>query len=161
MRIAIGCLVLFLTVGSALGQTAQVQRIDIVEYGLYAVDRLACQRDVRGVERCGWLHTKTTSAVPAEIGLAFGVRFRVVGTPDGAQVSLSRDWLFPDVGLRPPAPNPPSRRMDRTFPATIGNTGLILYTLDNPWELVPGPWILEFWYEGRKLASSTFTMVKQ
>lgn len=160
MRAATGGLLFFLMVANAFGQTPQVERIDVIEYGLFAPDRMSCQRDSRGVQRCGWINTKTTQTVPAEIGLAFGARVRVIGAPNGSEVTLNRDWLYPKAGQHPPAPNPAAYRMDRTFTATIGDTALIVYTLDNPWELVPGPWVLEFWSGDRKIGSQSFTMVK-
>ncbi len=56
---------------------------------------------------------------------------------------------------------PPLKRIDRTDNGVIGDTTYVSYGFDDPWELVPGPWILEIWSGDRKLTSQTFTVVKQ
>jgi hypothetical protein len=43
----------------------------------------------------------------------------------------------------------------------IGTTQFRSYVLDNDWEVVPGVWIFQVWYQGRKLAEQKFTLVKQ
>lgn len=43
----------------------------------------------------------------------------------------------------------------------IGDTGLIDYTLEDPWELVPGVWTLEVRAGDKLLASESFTLVAQ
>ena len=148
---------------SAGAQTPQVQRIEIVEYGIYAVEEKNCQRDAQGIARCDRTdvrHAATTWTIPAQHGVEFGLKYRVAGSPNGAQVTLKRDWLLPDPGFRQPGKEPITR-LDRVDQVRIGDVTYVSYGFDDPWELVPGPWVLEIWYEGRRLTSRTFNVVKQ
>lgn len=147
----------------AWAQAAQIQRIEVGEHGIYTADKSNCQRDAQGIERCGRSnvrHAVATSTIPAQLGLEFGLRYRAIGTPAGAQVTLQRAWLLPPPGFRPPAPKPAITRLDREDTFTLGQTVLVTYGFDDAWELVPGPWTLEFWYAGRKVGSYTFTVTK-
>jgi hypothetical protein len=135
----------------------------ITEYGLYSGGEQTCYRDEEGVQRCAQTdpeHTETTLTVPARLGVQFGVRFWVYGTPDGAKVTLRRVWLFPDPGLKSPAVGAPIHRRERTETVTIGAGDFTTYGFDDTWELVPGEWTLEYWDGERKLLSETFTVVK-
>jgi hypothetical protein len=155
-----------LSVGAASGafaQTAQIQRVDIVEYGIYTVNETNCRRDAEGIERCersDVRHAAATWTIPAQHGVEFGLKYRVVGAPKGAHVALKRDWLLPGSGFLAPG-KPPLKRLDRVDNVAIGDTNYVSYGFDDPWELVPGPWILEIWDGDRKLTSQTFTVVKQ
>jgi hypothetical protein len=35
------------------------------------------------------------------------------------------------------------------------------YTFEHDWELLPGVWTFQIWYQGRLLAEEKFTVVKQ
>lgn len=153
----------FAAVVGAHAQPSQIQRIEIIEYGIYTVDKQSCQRDAQGIERCDRSdvrHAATTWTIPAQKGVEFGLKYRVIGAPSGARVTLKRDWLLPAPGFLPPGKQPISR-LDRTDNVAIGNAIFVSYGFDDPWEMVPGPWILEIWYGDRKLSSQTFTVVKQ
>jgi len=164
MRIVLTLLILLAGAAAGQAQSAQIQRIDIVEYGIYTADKRDCHRDAQGVERCdrsNVRHATTTWTVPAQLGVEFGLKYRVIGAPNGAQVTLKRDWLLPEPGFHPPSPKEPIHRLERTDITAIGNTVFVSYGFDDPWELVPGPWVLEIWDGGRKIVSRTFTVVKQ
>jgi Domain of unknown function (DUF3859) len=46
-----------------------------------------------------------------------------------------------------------------TFPnLKIGALCLLGYGFDNAWEIVPGVWTEQIWYQDRKLAEQTFTV---
>jgi hypothetical protein len=163
IRIAFALLFLLVAPAGALAQTTQIQRLDIVEYGIYTVDEKNCKRDEQGVERCdrsNVRHAATTWTIPAQHGLEFGLKYRVIGAPMGAKVTLKRDWLLPDPGFLQPN-KPPINRLDRTDTVKIGEAEYVSYGFDDVWELVPGPWILEIWYGDLKLTSQTFTVVKK
>jgi hypothetical protein len=42
----------------------------------------------------------------------------------------------------------------------IGKVLYFGYGFENDWELVPGTWTFEIWFQGRKLAVEQFTVVK-
>lgn len=162
-RMALALLLSTFGVASALAQTPQIQRIEIIEYGIYTVNETNCHRDDQGIERCDRSdvhHAATTWTIPAQHGVEFGLKYRVVGSPKGAKVALKRDWLLPGPGFLEPG-KPPLKRIDRTDNVAVGDTTYVSYGFDDPWELVPGPWVLEIWSGSRKLTSQTFTVVKQ
>jgi uncharacterized protein DUF3859 len=163
IRMALAFVLSAVGAASGLAQTPQIQRIDIVEYGIYTVNETNCRRDDQGIERCDRSdvhHAATTWTIPAQHGVEFGLKYRVVGSPKGLGVALKRDWLLPDPGFLEPGKQP-IKRIDRADKVAIGDTTYVSYGFDDPWELVPGPWILEIWYGGRKLTSQTFSVVKQ
>jgi hypothetical protein len=164
MRVALICLFLPLATASAFAQAQKIERIDILEYGLYTADEKSCHRDDLGIQRCertNVRHAATTLTVPAQHGVQIGIRFKAVGAPDGATVNVKRVWVFPPAGLNSPASKEPLLRLYRDDKVTIGKSGFTSYILDDPWELVPGTWTLEYWIGDRKLLSKSFTVVQQ
>jgi hypothetical protein len=163
MRMMLLLLVLVLAPLGADAQTPRIDRIDVTEYGIYTVEEKNCQRDAQGIQRCDRAnvrHAVTTSSVPAQLGVQFGMRYRVVGTPVGAPVTIKRVWLLPAPGFVQPGKEP-IRRLERADTTTVGATVLAEYGFDDSWELIPGPWIQEFWDGDRKLFTQKFTVVKQ
>ena len=161
VRILVIGAALLLTSSVAWAQT--VRGIQIVEYGIYTADKGSCQRDAQGIQRCNRTnvrHAATTTDVPAEIGVEFGLRYRVLGTPDGSKVSIKRVWLIPAPGFQAPGATQPLRRLERVDNTAIGETNFVSYGFDDTWELVLGPWILEFWYGDVKVGEQRFTVVR-
>ncbi|HEY7991493.1 MAG TPA: DUF3859 domain-containing protein [Stellaceae bacterium] len=163
MKIVTSLLLLLFVSASAYAQTPQIERIDTVEYGIYTADKTSCKRDAEGIQRCGrsnLRHAETTSTVPAQLGVEFGLRYRVVGNPNGAPVQIKRIWRLPTPGFRQPG-KAAIHHLERVDDTTVGGTLYVSYGFDDPWELIPGPWVLEFWYGDRKLLSHTFTVVRR
>jgi hypothetical protein len=164
MRIALAWLFLSFATTGVLAQAPTIQRIEILEYGLYTGDETACRRDDLGIQRCqrtNVRHAATTLTVPAERGVQFGIKFVAVGAPSGETVAVKRLWIFPPRGLNSPASKGPLLRLDRDDTVTIGKPDFTSYIFDDPWELVPGTWTLEYWVGNRKLLSKSFTIVVQ
>ena len=164
MRAVLVCMLLSFTTTSAFAQTANIRRIEIVEYGLYTADEKDCHRDDLGIQRCtrtNVRHAATTLTVPAQRGVQFGLKLKTVGAPAGATVNVKRVWLFPPAGVNSPTSKEPLLRLDRDDMVTIGKTDFTSYIFDDPWELVPGTWTLEYWLGDRKLLSRSFTVVQQ
>lgn len=156
-------LLLLACAGAAQSQTARVDRVDIADYGLYTAEVIRAERDAQGLLRStsgNIQHTQSTRTVPAQLGVRFGFRFKVVGAPDGAEVRLREITTFPAGGLRKPGSSQPLTRSERMLTVKIGQTGYNAYKFDDPWELVPGVWTMELWHEGAKVASLAFTVVK-
>jgi len=167
MRIAITLFLLFLlafATGDVGAQALQVDRIEVVEYGIYTVSLVHAERDAKGILQSSLSniqHVETTRMVPAKIGVRFGFRFVVVGTPKDAKVTLRKITHFPPGGLQPPGSKEALSRSETTMTRTIGGEARYTdYGFDDPWELVPGPWTIELWYGDRKLASQSFTVFK-
>jgi hypothetical protein len=155
---------LVFTVAGAYAQTTQIERIDVVDYGIYTADVISSQRDAQGILQSSSTnvqHVQTTRDVPAQIGVRFGFRFRVVGAPSGAEVRLKKITIFPPGGLRNPASAQAISRSETTLTTTVGNeVTYTAYKFDDPWELTTGPWTIELWHGDRKLASQNFTVFK-
>ena len=139
----------------------QVRGVEIVAYGIYTADLQSSSRDAQGIKQSistNFRRAATTTAVPAQIGVRFGIEYKVVGAPGGKSVSLKKVMVFPPAGLRSPAVSQLLYRDESTVTPKIGATSYTGYRLDDPWELVPGPWAIQLWYGDRKLAEKKFTV---
>jgi hypothetical protein len=144
-------------------QTPQVDRIEIVETGIYGVEttKLTPSSDTAA----GYLGTvddiklmKSTTTIPAEQGTNFGVRYKIVGVPKGAGVEIRLVTKLPTQGLHNPKTGEITFRNDLMVERTIGDVHFRGYSLRNNWEAVPGVWTFEFWYKDQKLAEQKFNV---
>jgi hypothetical protein len=147
-------------------QAPQVERIDVVEYGIYTTTTESAQAapDAPGgtIKHTGNIrHAATTRVVPAQLGVEFGFRFNVVGTPAGAKVPLHVLAYFPPPGLNDTENKKQFNQAGYDRTDAIGPGGYLSYTFDHDWELVPGVWTLQIWNDGRMLVEQKFTVVKQ
>lgn len=157
-------LAVLITLGFSLSVPAfsiatEVSGIDVVEFGIFKTDKvgeteakktssgtLNVTRDQRLI--------KGTDKVVATIGTRFGFRFKLNGRPEGQKVLLQGRILHPEIS------NPETQRMstidlwDRE--ETIGHTNYIGWSFDNDWEIVPGKWTIQLFYDGKKLAEKIF-----
>ncbi len=101
-----------------------------------------------------------TRTIPARPGVRFGFRYNVVGAPDGTQVPVTIVDKFPKQGLRKPGSAESFYREEYVAQKTIGRESYTDYGFDHDWELVPGTWTIELWYQGRKLTEQSFTVIK-
>lgn len=163
-RSAIVLLGLALASAKAGAQLPQVDRIQVLEYGIYEATVAYSERDANWVlqSRVGDVrHVKRTRTVPAKLGVRFGFGYVVVGSPQGAKVTLRKVTRFPPPGLKSPAAKEALRFSEVAVTRTIGrDAGYVDYGFDDPWELVPGRWTIELWLGNRKLAAQSFTVVR-
>lgn len=162
-RIILAIAFLALTAFSAGAEV--VHRIDIVQYGIYTATVEAGSRKVmNGLAHnvvTNIHHAVTTTTVPAQLGVHFGFRYRIVGSAPGRHVTLRKVTLFPPPGLKPPDAAKPMQRNEYTLQRKTGETSYTDYSFDHPWELIPGQWTLQLWEGNRKLAEKSFTVVRQ
>ena len=155
---------LAMTLGAAYAQGLEVQRLDVTDFGIYALDREISGRDQQGIilgTATNIQHTSTQRTVPAQIGVTFGFRYRIVGKPEGATIPLKKVIIYPAPGLQTPSSSSRVRKAEFKHEAKIGETNTELYTLEDQFELVPGTWMLEMWLGNRKLASQPFRLDNQ
>lgn len=138
----------------------QVQGINITEYGIYTAAKTVKQigKDERGdaIYASGPTQlTKSTTKVPLQKGIRFGLKYTVVGTPAGADVPIRIVLRYPPPGLRKPGASSPIPSDAETVTAKLGAPGFVDYA---PGELVPGQWTYEFWSGKKKLAEQAFTL---
>jgi hypothetical protein len=160
VRTAFG-IVLGLISAPALAQ--HVERIEIVEYGVYAApsaNTVAAPGTASGVvhEVPQIKLVEKTQTIPARVGVRFGIEYRIVGSATDNQVNLKRMTIFPGGGLRNPSTGKVVTRDEATEPHAIGDLQYSGYVFDDPWELVPGTWTIELWFEDKRLASQSFTV---
>ncbi|MBI3548095.1 MAG: DUF3859 domain-containing protein [Elusimicrobia bacterium] len=144
----------------------KVDKIEIVEAGIYKVE-VASRERVDGLAG-GKLSIvknstllKATTTIPMKIGTTFGIRYKVIGSPDGSKAELKIVTNYPKEGVRDPGQK--RTLYASTYPVnkTIGLVTYKSYTLEEGWELVPGRWSFEVWYGDKKMAEQEFTIVAQ
>jgi hypothetical protein len=149
--------------GSATAQQARIERIMIVEAGLLEA------RKVDSVPTPGTASGETSvldsvvfydasRSVPAQVGMQFGARYRIVGAPAGQAAIVRIKWLVPEPGMRNPLTGEVTQVDEADENVTTGTDRLAGYKFGQSWEVVPGKWTLEFWSSGRKLNTVTFTV---
>jgi hypothetical protein len=156
-------LALLLATGTAQAQAPQVERLEIADFGTYKVARGGTTKNAQGLktaplkrdpERLQW-----RTIIPAQIGTTFGLRYKVIGTPEDAEVTIRQIISFPPPGLQP-SPGEYLPQVESEQQARIGETVAALYTLDDRFELVAGVWTFELWDGDRKLLTQSFTLEK-
>ena len=162
MQILIVAFSLLLINAAAYGQEVRVDGIDFTEYGIYTLDRIVEGRDAHGISEAtaaNIRHAATLRTLPAQIGATFGFRYRVLGKPKGAPVDLRKIIIFPPPGITPLRSPQPIPQDEFTLHARIGEIFFSSYTLEDSFELVPGPWTIEIWYGAHKLGTQSFRVV--
>ena len=158
-------LLVLLTVPSLAATKPHVDRIEVVSAGLFKskiAKKVASPgsatgiRDVIGSEKL----LRRTTEIKASLGVEFGLRYRIVGAPKGAKVPMKIVTIFPGEGLRNPKADKPTQREELNEDRPIGRVLYESYHFDHDWEMVPGTWSFEIWYDGKKLAEQKFTVTK-
>ena len=152
--------------GAAIAQQPRIERVEVVEAGLLEA------RKVDSVTTPGTATGKTSvldsivfyelsRRVPPRLDVQFGARYHIVGAPDGATASIRTKWILPKPGMRNPLTGEITAVDEAEESVVIGTDRLAGYKFGQEWEVVRGTWILEFWANGRKLNSVTFTVGSQ
>src|SRR5215510_5101238 len=94
------------SLGEAAAQ-AKVDRIEIVETGLYVAETALIEHAPLTATGQRNILSKTTLLKPAtrieaKVGVHFGMRYRVVGAPNNATVKLTSVTRYPVPGLKKP-----------------------------------------------------------
>jgi hypothetical protein len=166
MRGPFALLFLAAVIGDACAQdSSKVERIDIVEAGIYRAETAGIEQAPGTATRQRNVLSETrlialTTRVEAKLGVHFGVRYRVLGSPNHATVKLVSVTQYPAPGLKNPKSDNPQTRGEHSLFATIGQINYRGYVFEHEWEMVAGAWTLELWDGQRKLASQTFNVTK-
>ena len=153
---------LLLLAAPARAQEPRIEGFEIVSVGTYEVDMAPGERDSQGVLQhivSNERQTAATTSIPVRVGVTFGIQYRVTGAPDGAAIPVRHVYRFPYPGARPPGSPAPLRANSADYGATLNGTSVATYTLEEPWELLPGRWVLEIWAGDRRLGEQAFTLV--
>ena len=135
-----------------------VQRVSIVERGLFsaqptglaaAISTLGIVQQVRNPRLI-----ESTTLIPGRRLVRFGVRYRLHGAPQGAQVNLKLITRFPVDALGTGrATRSPSEFVVR---ALVGSIAYREFVFDDDSEVIPGEWSFEFWHGSTKLGEQIF-----
>ena len=141
----------------------RVERVDVLDAGTYTVETGAVTADPAAPGGQTVAVTTTTlvaagTTLPAVHGTEFGFRYVAIGAPEGARVPLDFVITYPEPGLADPEAAEPIRTARFTREKSIGVPDYLGYSLEEPWEAVPGAWRFEIWSDGRQLAERTFTL---
>jgi hypothetical protein len=153
------------SISAVQAQGAKVDRAEIIEAGIYraetvsievAPDTATRQRNVLSNTRL----VAATTRVEAKIGVHFGIRYRLFGSPNNTTVKLVSATQYPAPGLKNPKAERHQLRGEHSLFATIGHVNYRGYVFEEDWEIVPGTWTFELWDGQRKLVSQTFDVIK-
>lgn len=158
-------LMLAAVAGGALAQGSKIDRIEIVEVGVYRAETKTVESAPGTATRQRNIVTDTRLVAPAtrieaQIGVHFGMRYRVVGRPSGASVKLTSVTHYPAPGLKNPKAGGIQARGEHPLYATISQINYRGYVFEHDWELIAGVWTFELFDGDRKLASQTFEVVR-
>lgn len=137
-----------------------ITKVQIVERGIYRAETIR-QTDTPGTT--GLINTvqnvrliNSTTSVIGQVGVRFGLRYVVVGSPTASDVPLKLVITFPPGGLR----NPNTRQIfyhnEHILTVPSGVTLYWEYHFEHEWEVVAGLWYFQFWHQDRKLAEQRF-----
>jgi hypothetical protein len=161
--------------GAAAAQTATVvapaatvSGVTVTNAGTYRAQSVSAPSGAGQLSPTGtigtasnWHFDSKTTDVAGEVGTQFGIEFRLEGNPVGDGVTLHMVLKFPPRGIRNPNTGDTMHTAKIAFPnLKIGALCLLGYGFDNAWEIVPGVWTEQIWYQDRMLAERTFTVSK-
>ncbi len=108
-----------------------------------------------------WHFVSDAPDVAGKVGTQFGIEFRIDGAPPGDNVTLYLVLAFPPQGIRNPNTGDTMHAANIAFPnMKIGALCLLGYGFDNAWEIVPGVWKQQVWYQNHMLAERSFVVTK-
>jgi hypothetical protein len=143
---------------------AQIDGVDIVNYGIYVASDTG---GVRGAEKNAaeqesqvktWKLLKQGERIPAKIATSFGIEYVIKGAPAGEPVKITLRYLHPMISN--PETGKKFTSQEVSIAALVGKKIHEGYTFDHEWELVTGAWVIQVFYDGRKLAEQYFTVYK-
>jgi len=163
MRAAFAALALLLTPAVAAAADPTVERIEIVDRGVYEI---AAGAETRAEDAPTGVITAVETeklitpgnAVAASVGVEFGFRYHIVGAPDGADVPLDMVYTYPAPGLKNPDDATPITETRYQRLKKVGATEYLGYAFENDWEMVPGTWTFAIWHNGKKMAEESFAV---
>jgi hypothetical protein len=150
----------------ARAQTPIVAGVTITNSGTYTAETTSAPAHPGQLSPTGtvgtdvnWQFMSDSPEVRGEVGTEFGMEFRLDGAPAGAAVALDLALVFPPQGMRNPNTGAVMHAAKIVFSnVKIGDLSLVGYGFDSAWEIVPGVWRQQIWYQGRMLAEKTFTI---
>ena len=165
MRMIASIVALIASASLSYGQTPRVDRAEVSKPGIYSAKvtkRIADKSISTGTRNeVGEIrNTEITTLIPAKVNMFFGLEGTVIGAPKGTGIPVRIVWRYPQPGLKNPAGGAAKLIDEYMDSAVIGKNFQFFWQLTRDWQIVPGVWTFEMWYQGRKLVSQNFTLVK-
>lgn len=168
MRILILVTGLLAAASAAAAQTPSVRGITITKAGSFTGQSTSATAEAGQQSPTGTVGTETdwhfvsdSTDIDGKVGTQLGIEFRIDGAPAGEAVTLHLALTFPPQGIRNPNTGERLHSAKIAFPnMKIGALCLLGYGFDNAWEIVPGVWTEQIWYQDRMLAERSFTVSK-
>jgi hypothetical protein len=149
-------------------QPVSVTGITVTHVGTYTAESTSAPAQPGQLSPTGTVGTETnwnfvsdSPDVAGKVGTQFGIEFRIDGAPAGDGVTLHLELNFPPEGIHNPNTGAMLHTAKVAFPnMKVGALSLLGYGFDNAWEIVPGAWTAQIWYQDRLLTERTFTVGK-
>ncbi len=163
MRLLAAVAFVLMAMSAASAQGVRVDRIDIVDKGMYAItpgEQTSGANTPSGTITAVPVarNIQATTTIPGKVGVEFGLHYIVAGAPAGGDVALDFVFTYPAPGLRDPAEAKPILESRFSRLKQIGEKEYLGYGIENAWEIVPGAWSFAIWYQGKKMAEQAFTL---
>jgi len=125
---------------------------EIVQFGIFEFQP--------GIDGFEWeiRLTSQTDRIPAKLGVTFGYKFEVTGTPQNAYTELLCESVYPR--LMAPDKNELIHDYHYSTLVEIGPNNFALYQFEENWELAPGKWTLSIKDGDQVLVQKSFTVYK-
>lgn len=99
-----------------------------------------------------------TSEIPGVLSTEFGILYKINSTPKGALFEVTSVIRFPDGGLIDEK-GKVYEQTTETFRIPIGETSFYGFGFDEPWEIIPGKWVIQIWHKNSRLVQKTFNIL--
>ena len=149
--------------GPSVARDGMVERLEVIESGLYrgeVIGRTGAPATTAGFseELRNVVYYDHSQRVPAQVGIRFGARVRLVGSPAGRRANMRSVWRIPMPGVVNPRNGVTYRESVADVWSYVGWQYSRGFHFNEPWQIVCGEWIQELWQGDRKLLSQTFTV---
>jgi len=142
-------------------QAADVQLIDVMDYGIYTANKTATAKNDLGLAHDVVNNIQLVAAtrtIDLQPGMKFGFRYTIFGSPQDAPVTIRQVVIFPPEGVLSPEKGLiHTHAFSTTVPIGVPGT-FAGYGVEDPWELVPGIWTIQLWIGDKKFAEQSFTV---
>ena len=151
----------------AQGQTDLLPTATLKAYGIFKVVTEEMKENapkttsgVRTVAAQAFIE-EPTDKIPASMGVRFGIEYSIVGLPTNDEVVIRKVVNHPPI-TTPDGTTKQGYTLDLKSHTTKDGTvsSLTGYGFDHAYELVPGEWKIELWYNNRKLLEKSFTVYR-
>jgi hypothetical protein len=96
---------------------------------------------------------KVTDSIPLKLKQNFGF-FYVIKTIDTVNLNIDTEWIYPSKITNEKGES--YKSIKYTIPKTTNIPSASLYSLDEPYEMVKGKWVVNLYMENKKIGSKSF-----